>query len=106
MNKLISWTAVALGIIFLVIPIIADGYAHYLQDLAFRYSQEKVLTCRAQLALSLYEKNPTWLASGNLPKSLDVTCGAHPRYDDYTYTQSGILTLYAWIGQKVNFIPL
>lgn len=106
MSRLISWTAAVLGIIFLVIPIVADGYSHYLQDQAFRFSQEKVLTCRAQMALQLYNNNPTWLASGNLPKSLDVTCGLHPRYDDFAYTQSGILSLYTWVGQKINFIPL
>lgn len=106
MNKLLTWSAAVLGIIFLVVPIVADGYSHYLQDRAFRNSQEKVLTCRAQLALQLYDQNPTFMATNTLPKSLDTTCGTHPRYDDFAYTQGGILSLYAWVGQKINFIPL
>lgn len=107
MNKLITWAAVALGIIFLVIPIAADSYSHYLQDRTFRFAQGKILTCRAQLALTLFkEDGRSQIVTNLLPKSLDATCGIHPRYDDYVYTQSGVLSLYAWLGQKINFVPL
>lgn len=106
-NRLFTWVAALLGIVFLAVPLAADAYGHHLQDVTYRTAQEKVLTCRAQVALALYDtKRPGNLAPAFLVKSLDTTCGLHPRYDDFYRTPSGILNFYSWLGQKVAFVPL
>lgn len=105
-SKLFTWAAALLGIVFLAVPLAADAYEHHLQDVTFRVSEEQVLTCRAKVALSLYGSRSPIAAPGLLSRSLDTTCGAHPRYDDFTRAPSGILSFYSWLGQKVAFVPL
>lgn len=106
MSRILTWAAALLGVIFLAVPLAADAYSHHLQDVTFRQAQEKVLTCRAQLAMGLFDHPRIDHAPASILKTLDGTCGGHPRYDDFTPTRSGVLGFYDWLGQRVAFLPL
>lgn len=104
MNKVIATLIIIIGIVFLAVPLASDSYSHYLQNKTYEHAQEQVVTCRAKLALDAFEHNI--MNARALINSLDTSCGFVPKYDDYSYTQTGILSLYNWIGQKVSFVPL
>lgn len=106
LSRLLTWTAALLGVIFLAVPLAADAYSHHLQDTTFRAAEEKVLTCRATLALQVYGTGAHSVSPSLLPKTLDATCGLQPRYDDFYRSPSGVLSFYSWLGQKVAFVPL
>lgn len=106
-NRIAALIITIIGIIFLVVPLICDSYAHRLQDLAYKNSQEQIITCRANLALSVIDHPHAIQMNQRLEKYLDSTCGTLPKFDDFSYqSQGGILTIYNWIAQKVTFIPL
>ena len=105
MNKVLAGVIILLGVIFLVFPLASDSYSHYLQDKTYRVAQQQTVSCRAELALSMYStKGP--LPGKTLEKALNNTCGVLPEYEDFSYVQTGILSLYNWIGQKITFVPL
>jgi hypothetical protein len=95
-----------IGIIFLVFPLTSDSFSHYTQDKTYRFSQEKVLSCRSELALKVFSNAHNQLIGSKLERNLDVSCGTLPRYDDFAYDQNSIISLYNWVGQKITFIPL
>lgn len=105
MNKVIANLIIIIGIVFLAVPLASDSYSHYLQNKTYEQAQKQVVTCRAHLALNAFEHN-TIMNTRALINSLDTSCGVVPKYDDYSYTQTGILSLYNWIGQKITFVPL
>lgn len=105
MNKALTGVLILLGVIFLIFPLASDSYSHYLQNKIYVEAQKQVVSCRANLALNAFEHNTIYNAK-TLINQLDTSCGAVPKYDDYEYTQSGILSFYNWIGQKVTFVPL
>lgn len=106
-NKVITIVITIIGVLFLVIPLVCDSYTHYLQDSLYKSAQEQTISCRAKLALAVID-NPHNLQIGQrLEKYLDVSCGTLPKFDDFSYqSQSGILTIYNWLAQKITFIPL
>jgi hypothetical protein len=94
-----------LGIIFLVVPLGADSYSHFLQNSAYTRAHDQVIACRANQALDFIH-NESILVRSSLERTLDMSCGTLPKYDDFSYEGNGILSLYSWVGQKVTFIPL
>jgi hypothetical protein len=105
MKRTFPWIAIILGLVFLAVPLASDSYNHYLQNRAFIAAQEQVVTCRARVALQSFSPGKQILYV-DIRKLLDGACGIQPGYDDFAYTQSGVLSLYNWIGQKITFIPL
>ena len=106
MNRVLASLIVILGVIFLAFPLASDSYSHYLQDKTFRIAQQQTVSCRAELALSLYSDHHNNLPGKSLEKALNASCGVLPEYEDFSYVQTGILSLYNWIGQKITFVPL
>lgn len=106
-SKVVTMVITIVGILFLVIPLLSDSYAHYLQDNAYKSSQEQTISCRAKLALAVIDKPHSLQVGQRIEKYLDASCGTLPKFDDFSYqSQSGILTVYNWIAQKITFIPL
>lgn len=97
----------SIGVVFLMFPLIVDSYSHYLQDQAYKNSQEKTLSCRANLALSVLDHNFQGYSGPKLERYLDGSCGVLPRYGDFSYeSESKLLNFYNWFAQKITFIPL
>lgn len=94
-----------LGLVFLVVPLTADSYSHYLQNKAYQKIHDKVISCRASVALKLIDG--PYMAANGFERRIDATCGLTPKYEDLQFdTSNGILSFYSWLGQKVTFIPL
>ena len=107
-SKMIGVILGALGLIFLIFPLVLDSYSHFLQDQAFRHSQDQTISCRAKLALNIVDHpGPTQYNGLKLEKLLDGSCGTLPKYDNYAYqSESQLLAFYNWVVQKITFIPL
>lgn len=106
-NRVVTFIIALLGVIFLVIPLCADSYSHFLQNQAYASSHEQTISCRATIALRSAEHD-SYLPQGlRLERFLDSSCGVLPKYEDFAYEgSSGLLSAYNWVAQKVTFLPL
>jgi hypothetical protein len=97
-----------IGLIFLIFPLANDSYSHYLQNHTYERAHERVITCRAQIALQVVGEGLSPLSTGrSLEKMLDSSCGILPKYEDFIYdSQSGLISAYNWLAQRMTFIPL
>lgn len=104
-NRLITCIVAILGIIFLVAPMALNTFSQHLQNQVFSDAQKTVVTCRAELAMKLF--NESTIYRNSIEKNLDRSCGKIPDYNDFQpEATNGVLSFYNWIGQKVTFIPL
>jgi hypothetical protein len=98
---------ITIGVLFLLVPLASDAYSHYSQDKIYRLTNEKIISCRAELALAVIQKPNSERYTKYLERQLDASCGVLPKYEDFLYESSnGILSMYNWIAQKITFIPL
>ena len=101
-NKIVTISIILIGIVFLIFPICVDSYNHYLQNSAYNKAHDRVIECRAELALSAIDHRIQIIE-----KKLDKTCGVIPKFDEFTPDETlGVLSFYNWIAQKITFIPL
>jgi hypothetical protein len=106
-SRVSGFLLLSIGAVFLLFPLTVDSYSHYLQDKAFKASQEQTLSCRANLALRLLDKSFQSYVGPKLERYLDGSCGVLPKYGDFSYeSESKLLNFYNWLAQKVTFIPL
>ena len=104
-NRLITFVVAILGIIFLVAPMSLNTVSQHLQNQVYTYAQKSVISCRAEIAMKLFDQSTLYRSS--IEKNLDSSCGKVPDYNDFQpESTNGVLSFYNWIGQKITFIPL